>query len=59
MQFIKKHFLNIFFVVFIAIIFLNPLGVGMEIRSALIRLVLVHLLFQKIKEKHFNLIVGN
>ncbi|MFT4645109.1 MAG: thiol-disulfide isomerase/thioredoxin [Planctomycetota bacterium] len=39
MQFIKKHFLNIFFVVFIAIIFLNPLGVGMEIRSALIRLV--------------------
>lgn len=39
MQFIKKHFWNIFFVGFIAIIFLNPLGIGMKIRSRIIRLV--------------------
>lgn len=39
MQFIKKHFWNIFFVVFIAIIFLNPFGIGLKIKSELIRLV--------------------
>ena len=39
MQFIKKHFWNIFFIAFIAIILLNPLGIGMKIKSGIIRLV--------------------
>lgn len=39
MNFLKKHFSNILFLAFILILFLNPFGLGMKIRSNIIRLI--------------------
>lgn len=39
MNFLKKHFSNILFLAFILILFLNPFGLGMKIKSNLIRLI--------------------
>ncbi len=39
MQLIKKHFWNIIFVLFLGVLFLNPFGLGMNIKSTLIKMI--------------------
>jgi len=38
MDFLKKHFSNIFFVLLLIILFANPFGLGMKVKSSLIKL---------------------